>query len=103
MDKLRETYTKINEILGDNTEPLESVELVEAYAGLVLASNRQEALSSFCEIPELGRRDYGSYFTFIICESRMAPLTATNQLTSANPYPNQSMALRAELTTRSAL
>ena len=31
MDKLRQAYTKIKEILGDNTEPLDSVELVEAY------------------------------------------------------------------------
>lgn len=31
MDKLREAYTSIKKILGDNTEPLDSVELVEAY------------------------------------------------------------------------
>ena len=31
MDKLRKTYAAIKEILGDNTEPLDSVELVEAY------------------------------------------------------------------------
>ena len=31
---LEETYCEINRILGNNAEPLESVRLVETYAGI---------------------------------------------------------------------
>lgn len=62
MHKLRATYSRIKELLGEQTEPLESVELVEAYrrffkpetvSVVLLAESHFYAYDSERQIPTL--------------------------------------------------